>query len=111
MATTDLRAILFHGFANRSRLRILEALAEGERRVSDIVELTGLTQSNVSTHLACLHDCALVERERRGREVHYRTAPGVSELLAAADDIVERAGEHISSCSRYGHGKQLTEVA
>ena len=104
--TTDLRAILFHGFADRSRLRILEVLTAGERRVSDVVEETTLTQSNVSTHLACLHDCGLVERERRGREVHYRLAEGVPELLSVADSILARTGDSIGSCSRYGRGKR-----
>lgn len=110
-AATELRAILFHGFADRSRLRILEVLTAGERRVSDIVEATALTQSNVSTHLACLHECALVERERHGREVHYRLAEGVSELLVAADSIIARAGDSIGSCSRYGRGKRLQAAA
>jgi DNA-binding transcriptional ArsR family regulator len=106
-ADTDLRAILFHGFADRSRLRILEVLTAGEHRVTDIVETTALTQPNVSTHLACLHDCGLVERQRRGREVHYRLAEGVSELLAVADSILARTGGSIGSCSRYGRGTRL----
>ena len=108
---TDLRAILFHGFSDRSRLRILEVLLGGERRVGDVVDATGLTQPNVSTHLACLHDCGLVARERHGREVHYRAADGVAELLAAADQILERAGDGIGSCSRYGRGKRLGKAA
>jgi DNA-binding transcriptional ArsR family regulator len=111
MPDTDLRAILFHGFSDRSRLRILEVLTEGERRVSDVVDATGLTQSNVSTHLACLHDCGLVARERRGREVHYRVADGVGELLTVADGILERAGDGVGSCSRYGRGKRLESAA
>lgn len=76
MPDSDLRAILLHGFSDRSRLRILEALIDGERRVGDIVEATKLTQSNASTHLACLWDCGLVARERRGREVYYRLTDG-----------------------------------
>jgi DNA-binding transcriptional ArsR family regulator len=110
MADTELRAILFHGFSDRSRLLILDALADGEQRVGAVVERTGLSQSNVSTHLACLHDCALVERERRGRQVFYRRAEGVSDLLAVADSILDRAGENIGSCSRYGRGRTLEAV-
>ena len=60
-------------------------------------------------HLACLHGCGLVTRDRRGREVFYRLADGVSELLAVADDILARAGEEIGSCPRYG--KRLGEAA
>ena len=101
---TDLRAILFHGFSDRSRLRILETLAAGERRVGDIVALTGLTQSNASTHLACLWDCGLVVRERRGREVYYRLTDGVADVFAAADRVLERAGDTVGACPRYGRG-------
>jgi DNA-binding transcriptional ArsR family regulator len=101
-SSTELRAVLFHGFADRSRLSILEALGEGEHRVTDIVKSTGLTQSNVSGHLACLWDCGLVARERRGREIHYRLVSGVAELLAAADQILTDAGETVGACPRYG---------
>src|SRR2546422_9373471 len=83
VADIDLHAALFRGFSELSRLSILKQLRSGERRVSDIVAATGLTQSNVSTHLACLWDCGLVARERRGREVYYRLIEGVAELLEA----------------------------
>ena len=102
---TDLRAILFHGFSDRSRLRILQALVEGERRVGDIVAVTGLTQSNASTHLACLWDCGLVARERRGREVYYRLTDGVGDVFAAADRVLERSGETVRACPRHGRGR------
>lgn len=103
-AASTQRALLFRGFSDLNRLRILESLAEGPRRVLDVVEATGLPQPNVSTHLACLWDCGLVARERRGREVHYRLVDGVSELLEAADDILATAGETIGACPRYGRG-------
>jgi|SRR5581483_8621490 len=103
MATTDLRATLFHGFSDRSRLTILEQLVAGETRVSDLVAATGLTQSNVSTHLACLWDCGLVARERRGREVHYRLIDGVADLLGASDRILAQAGDTVGACPRYGN--------
>ena len=98
------RAQLFHGFSDRSRLSIVEALREGERRVSDVVALTGLTQPNVSMHLACLWECGLVAREKRGREVYYRLIEGVSELLSAADLILAVAWETVGACPRYGAG-------
>lgn len=100
----ELRAILFHGFSDRRRLEIVEQLAGGERRVSDIVAATGLSQPNVSSHLGCLWECGLVARERRGREVHYRLIDGVDELLAAADSVLDRAGDTVGACPKYGHG-------
>ena len=93
---------LFHGFADGSRLAIISALRGGDRRVSDIVEATRLSQPNVSGHLACLWECGLVARERRGREVHYRLLDGVADLFAAADTVIEAAGETLGACRRYG---------
>ena len=102
MADTQLRAVLFHGLADHSRLAILRELEQGERRVSDLVSTSGLTQSNASKHLACLWECGLVERERRGREIHYRLVTGIAELLASADAVLERTGERVRACPRYG---------
>lgn len=104
MATVSaaLRAQLFHGFSDRSRLAIIEALRAGERRVSDVVSATGLTQPNVSMHLACLWECGLVARERRGREVHYRLIDGVAALLEAADALLAEAGDTVGACPSYG---------
>ncbi|HYF26489.1 MAG TPA: metalloregulator ArsR/SmtB family transcription factor [Baekduia sp.] len=99
---TQARAVLLHGLADPSRLALVEALVPGPRRVSHLVEATGLTQSNVSKHLACLHDCGLVDRERRGREIHYRLVPGITAVLAAADEVLAVSGERVLSCPRYG---------
>ena len=103
-ASLVLHAQLFHGFSDRSRLSIVEALRDGERRVGEVVGATGLSQPNVSMHLGCLWDCGLVAREKRGREVYYRLIDGVAELLAAADTVLAEAGQTIGACPRYGSG-------
>lgn len=106
MADTSLAlyAQLFHGFSDGSRLSIAEALRTGERRVTDLVGSTGLSQPNVSMHLACLWECGLVAREKRGREVYYRLVPGVGELFGAADAVLATAGRTVGACPRYGGG-------
>lgn len=111
MADVELRAALFHGFSDRSRLLILGALTGGERRVSDIIAITGLTQSNASTHLACLWDCGLVARERRGREVFYQLIDGVAEVFAAADRVLDQAGDTVGACPRYGCAHERSQDA
>lgn len=89
---------LLHGLGDPSRLAILQALRGGERRVSDLVENTGLSQPNVSKHLTCLWGCGLVAREKRGREVFYRQIEGLPDLFAALDEVLERAGETVGAC-------------
>lgn len=99
---TVARAVLLHGLADPSRLALVEALVDGPQRVTTLVQETGLTQSNVSRHLACLHDCGLVDRERQGREVHYSLVAGLMDLLAAADRVLAQTGDRVCSCPRYG---------
>jgi ArsR family transcriptional regulator, cadmium/lead-responsive transcriptional repressor len=102
----DLRAVLFHGLSDPSRQRIIDLLRSGSARVTDVVTATGMSQPNASTHLACLWECGLAERERRGREVHYSLADGVEELLGVADSLLDRAGDRILSCPNYGRGRR-----
>lgn len=100
-ATVPLRAKLFHGFADPSRLAILEALREGPRAVSDVVAATGLSQPNVSNHLACLLECGLVLREPRGRFVIYRLSdPRVEALLSLADELLADVAQGVAGCGR-----------
>jgi ArsR family transcriptional regulator, cadmium/lead-responsive transcriptional repressor len=106
MEVIELRTVLFHGLSDPSRQRIIDLLRRGSARVTDIVAATGMSQPNASTHLACLWECGLAERERRGREVHYSLADGVDELLAVADGFLERAGDRILSCPNYGRGRR-----
>jgi DNA-binding transcriptional ArsR family regulator len=93
----------FRVLGDPTRLRIIEALLERERTVSDLVELLGAPQSRVSNHLACLRWCRLVESERRGRTVVYRvTDERVSRILGIATSVVEPNCDHLASCRRIG---------
>lgn len=97
-----LKAKLFRGFADPSRLSILEALRSEPRSVSGVVEITGLSQPNASNHLACLLDCGLVEREQRGRFAFYRLSdPRVAALLGTADGILTDVARGVYVCPRY----------
>lgn len=97
-----IKAKLFRGFADPSRLSILEALRDGPRSVSEIVETTGLAQSNASNHLACLLDCGLVSRDQRGRFVYYALGDErVDALLATADELLTDTAAGVYACPRY----------
>lgn len=98
-----LKAKLFRGFADPSRLAVLEALREGSRCVSDVVKRTGLSQPNASAHLACLEDCGLVRKKRRGKFVYYEIAHhNVLLVLELAEKILAQVGDSVYRCTRYG---------
>jgi len=56
------------------RLKILNALRDGERKVSELTLATGSSQANVSKHLAVLAQNGLVQRTPRGTTVYYQIA-------------------------------------
>ena len=55
-----------------TRLKILHAVCNDERSVSQIVASTGASQTNVSRHLALMHQAGVVSRRRDGSTVYYQ---------------------------------------
>ena len=107
--TVALKAKLFRGFADSSRLAILELLREGEKTVSELVSATGLTQSNVSNHLACLRECGLVSARPEGRFTLYSLAgETVRDLLDQAERILLAAGCGVQECGNYLPNEETT---
>jgi ArsR family transcriptional regulator, virulence genes transcriptional regulator len=81
----DLHAHICKGLADPKRLLILNALRDGERSVSDLVEELKLAQANVSQHLAVLRDRGLVETRREGQRVFYSVS---SDKIILAMDLL-----------------------
>lgn len=101
-----LKAKLFRGLADPSRLVVLDVLRDGAKCVTEIAEATGLSQPNTSLHLSCLQDCGLVKKERRGKFVYYEIAHKEAiAILNQAEAILGKVGDHIFRCTRYDGGK------
>ncbi len=97
-----LQAKLFRGFGDPSRLGILNALRNGPLTVTELVEVTGLSQPNVSNHLGCLRDCGLAVPEQDGRYVTYHLSDDrVGELLALAESLLADVARGVYECTRY----------
>ena len=102
MQKMALKAKLFRGLGDSTRLSILESLRAGEKSTSQIVEEVEQSQSNVSNHLACLLDCGLVKNRRQGRNIYYSLSDGkVSKLLEESDAILSEIARGIYQCVNY----------
>ena len=100
MDATALKAKLFRGFADPTRLTILETLLEGERSVGEIAQMTEVSSANVSAHLACLAGCGLVRGEKRGKYVYYRLQERrVRDLIKIAEGILANVSRQIYECT------------
>lgn len=67
---------LLAAMANTSRLMILCQLADGEKSVSDLQPLIGLSQSALSQHLGVLRRKRLVRTRRAGQSIYYSLSSG-----------------------------------
>ncbi len=64
----------FNVLSEPSRLRIMYAICSGEKSVSEVLELCGSSQANVSRHLSALHKAGILLRRKEGTTVFYSIA-------------------------------------
>lgn len=72
--------LLFRVLADRTRLRLLNLIADKEICVCYFVAILGISQPKISRHLAYLRRAGIVAARRQGRWMHYR-------LLAPRDAV------------------------
>jgi ArsR family transcriptional regulator len=80
-----------------NRLKILCSLGLECRPVSDVIEATGLSQTNVSFHLRILREARMVRPERRGSFIYYCLPD--PELLRLVEDFRDWLENHDTSQS------------
>jgi DNA-binding transcriptional ArsR family regulator len=79
------KAEFFRALAHPIRIRILEALLQGERSVQELQDTLDLEQPVVSQHLAVLRAKNIVSSRKDGTSVRYLVRdPLIGELLAVA---------------------------
>ena len=70
----ELQADVLKVLANPRRLQILHAVAERPADVGTLARRLGMSQPNLSQHLAVMRAAGMVDASRDGREVRYRLA-------------------------------------
>jgi ArsR family transcriptional regulator len=91
--------------ADPIRVRILNALAQGELCVCELVDALEVNQSTVSTHLQTLRNAGVVTTEKRQKWTIYSLDPNAEEAVVAAlahfpptGDRIDRDNERL--CQR-----------
>ena len=101
--------LMFRGFSDRTRLRVLHLLLKGEMCVCDIVTIIRVPQPKASRHLAYLRTAGLIQKRRQGLWAYYKlTTPAspfhqslikcLRECLRGVPELARDAKRVRSSC-------------
>ena len=65
-------AELFALLSTPIRLKIISAVCQGEKNVSELLAAIDTTQPNMSQHLATLYRSGVLTKRREGTQIYYR---------------------------------------
>lgn len=86
---------VFTALADGTRREVIWALAvHGGCTATQLAAGMPITRQAVAKHLTLLRHTGLVERERRGRETHYRLVPSAfDQAVAWLEDLTGQAAQ------------------
>jgi len=92
---------LFLALADKTRLRLLALMADGEVSVGYLADQLGESQPKISRHLAYLRGAGLVSTRRDGKWVYYgietQADTGAEDVLGTAINAMRAPnGRHVS---------------
>lgn len=101
----ELIANRFRVLGEPMRLKLIAALKEGERNVTELIQVTGAQQANVSRHLRTLTDAGILSRRKSGLNVYYYISdPAIFELCEhVCGSIQKRLVQQAKSVSTQKH--------
>lgn len=89
--------------ANQKRLEILQLLRQKELTVSEMIDMIGLPQSNLSQHLSVLRKLKIVSTRKEGLHVYYRLT---DERIAA---VIQELREFLKT--QYAHEPDIAHIS
>ena len=89
----EIHAEMCKVFSNPVRLEILNLLRDKELSVTELIEITKLSQANISQHLSIMKSKGIVTSNRKGKNIYYKlTNP---KIVKAFDIIKEVLTERL----------------
>jgi ArsR family transcriptional regulator, arsenate/arsenite/antimonite-responsive transcriptional repressor len=100
MGEAESLAVVFKALADPARVRLLRYLAESQSGTAcacHLPDALGISQPTLSFHMHKLLEAGLVDRDKRGRWVHWTVRP---QALAAVQDYLKlpRGSEAAACC-------------
>ena len=71
MTIYNLQAEISKTLANPIRLAILHNLRDSEKSVNELTEILGISQSNLSQHLALMRQKGILKTRKQGTSIYY----------------------------------------
>lgn len=91
----EVQADLCRCMSNAVRIEIVHILRDGPQRVSELVQLTGQTQSVVSRHLGVLRNGGVVMAHRHAQDVIYQIAnPKIVNICNLMREVLMEDAQH-----------------
>lgn len=98
-----LHASICQTLANPKRLEIIDQLRSGDMSVTELAEALGISQSNLSQHLAIMRQKGIVTTRREGLSVYYRLSN--PKITQACDLMRQVLLEHLETSAELARGK------
>lgn len=101
----ELQAEICKTLASPIRIEIISALKGGEKSVTELIEILGISKANVSQHLSLMRLKGILTSRREGLNIYYRIVnPKVlqacSLMREVLSDILSERGKMASLISK-----------
>ena len=102
----NLHAEMCKTISNPRRQAILDTIRNVEMMVSELIEKTGISQANLSQHLAILRSKGVVNTRRDGNNVHYSLSNlKIIEAYDLISEVLEDSATSRDKAIKEGIGK------
>jgi ArsR family transcriptional regulator, virulence genes transcriptional regulator len=89
MTIYNLQAEVSKTLANPIRLAILHALRDGEKNVNELTGILGISQSNLSQHLAIMRQKGILKTRKQGTSIFYSvTNPKINQACDTVREVL-----------------------
>ncbi len=100
-----LHASICQTLANPKRLEIIDQLRRGEMSVTELAKALGISQSNLSQHLAIMRQMGIVTTWREGVSAYYQLSN--PKITQACDLMRQVLLEHLEADAKLARGKMM----